>query len=91
MDSAIITEIVGMTAGALTTISFLPQVLKTYKSRSAKDLSMGMLSLFTFGIFLWAVYGVILMKPAIIIANTLTLLLAATLLYAKFKFKQAGQ
>ena len=87
MDSAIITEIVGMAAGALTTISFLPQVIKTYRSRSSKDLSLGMLSLFTFGVFLWAIYGISLMKPAIIIANLLTLSLAVALLHAKFRFK----
>ena len=87
MDSAIITEIVGMTAGALTTISFLPQVIKTYRSRSSKDLSLGMLSLFTFGVLLWMVYGISLMKPAIIIANVLTLLLAGALLFAKCRFK----
>ena len=87
MDCAIITEIVGMAAGALTTISFLPQVIKTYRSRSSKDLSLGMLLLFAFGLFLWTVYGIILMKPAIIIANVLTLLLAGALLHAKFRFK----
>ena len=87
MDSAIITEIVGMIAGTLTTISFLPQVIKTYRSRSSKDLSLGMLSLLSLGMFLWMVYGISLMKPAIIIANALTLLLAVALLYAKFRFK----
>jgi len=76
-----------MMAGALTTVSFLPQVIKTYKSRSAKDLSLGMFLLFTFGVALWTVYGITLMKPAIIIANGLTLALAASLLYAKFRFK----
>jgi MtN3 and saliva related transmembrane protein len=50
-------------------------------------LSLGMLSLFTFGVFLWAIYGISLMKPAIIIANVLTLLLALALLNAKFRFK----
>ena len=87
MDSAIITEIVGMIAGTLTTISFLPQVIKTYRSRSSKDLSLGMLSLLSLGMFLWMIYGISLMKPAIIIANALTLLLAVALLYAKFRFK----
>ena len=87
MDSAIIQEIVGMTAGVLTTASFLPQVIKTYKSRSAKDLSLGMVSLLTSGVFLWMIYGISLMKPAIIIANGLTFLLAGMLLFAKFKFK----
>jgi MtN3 and saliva related transmembrane protein len=62
-------------------------VIKTYKTRSAGDLSLPMFLLFTLGVFLWTVYGICLMKPAIIIANGLTLALAGTLLYAKFRFK----
>ncbi|MCL2184135.1 MAG: SemiSWEET transporter [Chitinispirillia bacterium] len=76
-----------MSAGALTTVSFLPQVIKTYKSRSAQDLSLGMFLLFTLGVLLWTVYGIAIMKPAVYIANAVTLALAASLLYAKFKFK----
>ena len=87
MDSFIIKEIVGMTAGVLTTMAFLPQVIKTYKSRSAKDLSLVMLSLLTFGVFLWMIYGISHMKPAIIIANGVTFLLAGALLFAKLRFK----
>ena len=87
MDSFIIKEIVGMTAGVLTTTALLPQVIKTYKSRSAKELSLGMLLLLTFGVFLWMIYGISHMKPAIIIANGLTFLLAGALLFAKLRFK----
>lgn len=87
MDSAILTEVVGMIAGTMTTFAYFPQVIKTYKSRSAKDLSLGMISLLTFGVFLWTVYGLIIMKPAIILANMLTFLLSVALLHAKFRFK----
>jgi len=87
MDNGVIFEMVGMAAGTLTTISFLPQVIKTYKSRSAKDLSLGMFLLFTLGVFLWTVYGVVINKPAVYVANGVTLVLAASLLYAKFRFK----
>jgi MtN3 and saliva related transmembrane protein len=87
MDNSLIFEMIGMAAGALTTISFLPQVIKTYKSRSARDLSLGMFLLFTLGVFLWTVYGLVIMKPAVYIANGVTLMLAASLLYAKFRFK----
>jgi len=87
MDNSTLFEIVGMAASTLTTISFMPQVIKTYKSRSAKDLSLGMFLLFTLGVTLWTAYGIAIMKPAVYIANGVTLVLAASLLYAKFRFK----
>jgi len=77
----------GLLAGSLTTISFLPQVLKTWRSRSAADLSLGMFLLFTVGITLWLVYGLWIQALPLIITNTITLGLAATLLYFKLRFK----
>ena len=87
MDGNTVWEIVGTAAGILTTVSFLPQVIKTYRSRSAADLSLGMFSLFTLGVFLWTVYGICISKPPIYIANGITLALAGSLLFAKFRFK----
>ena len=87
MDGNAVWEIVGTAAGILTTVSFLPQVIKTYRSRSAADLSLGMFSLFTLGVFLWTVYGISISKPPIYIANGITLALAGSLLFAKFRFK----
>ena len=81
-------ELVGSLAGLLTTIAFLPQVIKTYKSRSAKDLSLGMFLLFTFGVFAWLIYGIGINKLPIIIANSVTLVLAGMILAAKFRFKE---
>jgi MtN3 and saliva related transmembrane protein len=81
-------QLLGLVAGALTTISFLPQVIKTWKSRSAKDLSLGMFSLFCLGVVLWLVYGFILNDIPLIAANMLTLMLASTLLFFKLHFKE---
>ncbi len=81
------TQLLGLTAGAFTTIAFLPQVLKTWKSRSAKDLSLGMFSLFCVGVAMWLVYGIMVRDIPVIAANLLTLLLASTLLFFKFRFK----
>jgi MtN3 and saliva related transmembrane protein len=81
-------QLLGLVAGALTTISFLPQVIKTWKSRSAKDLSLGMFSLFCLGVVLWLVYGFILNDIPLIAANLLTLMLASTLLFFKLHFKE---
>ncbi len=85
MDS--VWELIGLAAGVLTTVSFLPQVIKTYKSRSAKDLSLVMFSLFTLGVLMWLVYGIGISKTPIIVANSVTLVLAFTLLGFKLKYK----
>jgi MtN3 and saliva related transmembrane protein len=88
MNTNIIQDILGILAGALTTVSFLPQVIKTYKSRSAADLSLGMFLLFTLGVLTWMIYGISIGKIPIIIANGVTLMLAGSLLVAKFVFKR---
>lgn len=80
-------QILGLVAGSLTTAAFFPQVLKTYKSRSAKDLSLGMFSLFCLGVALWLIYGFIVKDIPVIAANVLTLMLASTLLFFKLRFK----
>lgn len=81
-------QLLGLLAGSLTTAAFLPQVLKTWKSRSAKDLSLGMFSLFCLGVAMWLVYGLMVKDVPVIAANLVTLLLASTLLFFKLRFKQ---
>lgn len=80
-------EIIGIVAGGLTTTSLIPQVIKTWKSRSAEDLSLKMFSLFSLGVLLWLIYGFINKDLPIILANLFTLLLALTLLFFKFYFR----
>lgn len=80
-------SVLGLLAGSLTTVAFLPQVLKTWKSRSAKDLSLGMFSLFTLGVILWLVYGILISDLPIIVANIVTLILASVLLSWKLRWK----
>lgn len=81
-------QLLGLLAGSLTTAAFLPQVVKTWRSRSAKDLSLGMFSIFCLGVTMWLVYGFAVNDIPVIAANMLTLLLASTLLFFKLKFKQ---
>ena len=81
-------QLLGLVAGACTTIAFLPQVIKTWKSRSAKDLSLGMFSFFCFGVLLWLIYGIMVNDLPVIIANMLTLMLASSLLFFKLRFKE---
>ena len=81
-------QVLGLLAGSLTTAAFLPQVFKTWKSRSAKDLSLGMFTLFCLGVALWLIYGLAVRDIPVIAANLLTLLLASSLLYFKLRFRE---
>lgn len=77
---------IGFIAAILTTISFLPQVLKVWQTRSARDVSLGMYLLFTVGVLLWLVYGLLLQSWPIILSNLITLLLAGLVLAMKLRF-----
>ena len=79
--------LIGFAAGTLTTFSFLPQVLKTYRSKRCDDLSAGMLLAFTSGVTLWLVYGLFLHSAPIICANAVTLLLLAAILAMKIRYR----
>jgi MtN3 and saliva related transmembrane protein len=79
-------ELLGIIAGTLTTISFLPQLVKIVKNKSAKDVSLLMFLIFTLGIFLWLVYGILTLTLAIIIANSVTIILALSILILKIKY-----
>lgn len=82
------TQLLGLVAGGCTTIAFLPQVLKTWKERSAKGLSLSMFSIFCAGVTLWLIYGIMVNDIPVIAANAITLMLASTLLFFKLRFKE---
>lgn len=79
-------DLIGSLAAILTTASFLPQVWQVWKTRQTKDVSLGMYAIFTLGIALWLVYGLLLGTWPIIIANGITLLLAGTILAMKMRY-----
>lgn len=79
-------EILGMTAGTISSITFLPQVIKTWKSRSAKDISLWMLLFVTSSVILWLIYGIFLKSIPIIYTNSAVLLMSLILLYFKWAF-----
>jgi len=81
------TLIIGYIAGTLTTISFLPQVIRTWKMRETKDFSLAMLLLFATGILLWTVYGIRTESLPVILANVITFLLIIVLLAMKIKYR----
>ena len=74
---------IGYLAAILTTASFLPQAILTIRTRDTESLSLSMYSLFTLGVFCWLVYGIYISDKAIIFANAITLVLAASILSFK--------
>ena len=76
----------GIAAGALTTASFVPQVFKTYRSKSAKDISLVMFVVLGTGVSLWIVYGVLANAWPVILANSCTLLLVIAQAILKIKY-----
>lgn len=86
MDTELI-NLLGLTAGTLTTIAFFPQLLKTWRSKSAKDVSLVMMITFCLGVFLWIVYGVTKGDMPIIVANVVTLTLAILILILKIRYR----
>lgn len=80
-------DLVGYAAATLTTLAFIPQALQSWRTRDLSGVSLGMYSLFTLGVALWLLYGVVLESWPIIIANTITLALAGTVLFLKLRHK----
>ena len=78
-------DMVGYAAAILTTVSFVPQALKSWQTRDLSGVSLAMYSLFTLGVALWLVYGVMLGSWPIIAANSITLALAGVVLTLKLK------
>lgn len=77
------TEWVGFLAASLTTFSFIPQVIKIYKTRETAGISLTMYLVFVLGIAMWLLYGIFLGKLPIILANSITLLLSGYILWMK--------
>ncbi|WP_341528015.1 SemiSWEET transporter [Nostoc sp. UHCC 0302] len=80
------TTTLGLVAGVLTTIAYLPQLIKTWQSKSANDLSWSMLIILCIGIILWLVYGFSVHDIPLIAANIVTLLIASVILVLKIKY-----
>ncbi len=78
--------IIGLIAASLTTIAFLPQVIKVWKLRETKDLALSTFLMFTVGVLAWLIYGLLKKDLAIILANGATLILASTILGFKLRY-----
>ncbi len=84
------TELIGAVAGTLTTVSFVPQVIKTWRSRSASDISFGMFLLFSLGVLLWLIYGMNIGSLPIVLSNSITLALSTSIIAMKLWFDRTG-
>jgi MtN3 and saliva related transmembrane protein len=76
----------GLLAGTLTTVAFLPQVIHTWRTKSTKDLSLPMLISFTAGVLCWLLYGIWIGSMPILITNAVTFLLAGANLILKLRY-----
>jgi len=79
-------DILGLTAGSISGITFIPQVIKTWKTKSADDISLLMFTFATLSVVMWLVYGLIKKDIAIIYTNSLVLICSLIMLYFKFRF-----
>ena len=80
-----LTIAIGLAAGFCTTVAYLPQVLRTWRTRSTEDLSLGMFSVMVLGLSGWLVYGILLGDIPLIVSNAVTLVLAGTILFFKLR------
>ena len=78
-------EAVGLVAGALTTTAFLPQARQIWRTRSTRDISLAMYAIFTLGVALWLVYGLLAGSVSVIAANAVTLVIALFILAMKLR------
>ena len=82
--------LLGLIAGTLTTSAYFPQLIKTWRSKSAGDISWTMLITLCLGIILWLVYGVYVHDVPVILANVLTLVFTSVILILKIRYRAAA-
>ena len=79
-------DVIGYLAGALTTVAFVPQVMRILRTRSAHDISWGMFVILSAGVALWLGYGVLVASAPLIVANAVTLVLVLAILVLKLRY-----
>ncbi|GBL46001.1 hypothetical protein SFMTTN_1813 [Sulfuriferula multivorans] len=79
---------IGLLAGALTTVAFIPQVIKIWRSKKADDISISMFLIFTIGVALWMVFGIQIGSLPVTLANAVTMVLALVILILKYRYRK---
>lgn len=82
-------DILGYSAGFITTLTFLPQVIKTYKEKSARDISLNMFLIAAINEIMWIVYGFLKSDMVIVLTNVVVLVLSLTMIYFKVKYNNS--
>jgi len=82
-----ITTVIGLIAATITTLSFIPQLIKTWNLKETKDISLLMFVTLGVGIILWIIYGFLLWDLPLILANSITFIFVLVILFFKFKYK----
>ncbi|MCP3402191.1 MULTISPECIES: SemiSWEET transporter [unclassified Bradyrhizobium] len=85
MDPSAI-KLIGFAAATCTTVAYAPQFIKVWKTRSARDISLGMFLVMVLGLALWLVYGLLSGDAPLVAANAVTMVLAAGILFMKLKY-----
>lgn len=83
------TDLIGYVAASLTTLSFVPQALHTFRTRDVRGISLGMYASFTLGVALWLLYGWQMRAWPVVVANFVTLVLASAILLMKLRYRHA--
>jgi MtN3 and saliva related transmembrane protein len=81
-------EYLGITGGLLCAIAFLPQIIQIVKTKSAKDVSLTMYLIYTIGLIMWISYGYIMNSPAIMITNSISLMLSLVTIFVKLRWQK---
>jgi MtN3 and saliva related transmembrane protein len=84
-------NLVGYVAAICTTISFLPQLIRVYRLKSAHEISLTMFLVYSFGVFLWMLYGLFIRSFPVIVANALSLVLSLAILTLKIRYDRLGR
>lgn len=82
-----LTTIIGLLAGLTTTFAFLPQIVKTYRTKETKNISLVMYVIYMIGVILWFVYAYMIGETAILISNTFSFLFGMLMLLMKLKYR----
>jgi MtN3 and saliva related transmembrane protein len=83
-------DFLGYTAATLSTAAFIPQVWRTFRTKDVSGISLRMYTIFTAGIAVWLAYGIVLRQPPMMVANSLSLVLACSVLVMKLRYGKRG-
>ncbi len=86
MTAATVVPAIGLIAAVCTTVSFVPQLIRVWRLRNARDISLAMFLVFSFGTLLWLLYGIFIHSLPVTLANAVTLALSLAILALKLKF-----